>query len=741
MEQIKRSLEELFYDFSPPSPEGEAPPEPKPERMPSSPAPRVEAPPPAEKTPPTDRQEAFVEPGGLAAMQVRNIRAQLLGNTLIIIIVILWVAFLAAGEMVRLNQATTILAEETARANAALVAGEKAAALLTTIGYGTIQQDTQNFVQSLEEASAGLKEAQDRLRESIAPLPSKNPIWAEMTRLQAAVAQMDSWTFSLMDLARRGLWDTIRSYQEYLFPYYASEISGAIVEIERLTGERLAEANAEMAVTRTMLRNVVLAWGGFLVLVILGANALLLRSVAEPLENITRAATQLAAGHLETRVPIGRADEFGRLAQAFNEMADRLQAYYAELEERVTERTRALQEANYALQRRAIQLEAAAEVSRTITSIFNVDELLRRAVNLIRDRFGFYHAGIFLMDETGEWAVLREATGEAGEKMKAMGHRLQVGETSMVGWTALHHRPRIALDVGEDAVHFANPLLPYTRSEMTLPLMVGGHLLGVLDVQSTEEAAFDEDDVRALQSMADQLAIAIENARRLSETAALLEATSPIYRFSRRLSTVATVNDVADVIIDAISETEADGCVVVGFESSDGVPEMVSYLGTWRRDQESMFPPGMRMAVTETPIPITALSRVWVSENAQRDSQLSDKAREFFRATGMGAMVSIPLRVGDRAIGQVVVLRSTPGPFSPASLRLYEVIGDQAAVALERARLLERMRQRAEQEEVLRSIADRITATFDLRTALQTTLQHLGQMLDARGGYAELGTR
>jgi GAF domain-containing protein len=88
-----------------------------------------------------------------------------------------------------------------------------------------------------------------------------------------------------------------------------------------------------------------------------------------------------------------------------------------------------------------------------------------------------------------------------------------------------------------------------------------------------------------------------------------------------------------------------------------------------------------------------------------------------------------------------VILRSTPGPFSPASLRLYEVIGDQAAVALERARLLESMRQRAEQEEALRSIADQITATFDLRTALQTTLQQLGQVLDARGGYAELGTR
>ncbi|MCS7282264.1 MAG: GAF domain-containing protein, partial [Anaerolineae bacterium] len=450
---------------------------------------------------------------------------------------------------------------------------------------------------------------------------------------------------------------------------------------------------------------------------------------------------QLAAGRLDTRVPIERADEFGRLAQAFNYMAEQLQGLYNELEERVRDRTRALQEANYALQRRAIQLEASAEVSRAITSIFNVDELLRRAVNLIRDRFGFYHVGIFLIDETGEWAVLKEATGEAGAQMKAQGHRLRVAETSMVGWTALHRKPRIALDVGKDAVRFANPLLPYTRSEMTLPLMVGGRLLGVLNVQSTEEAAFDEDDIRTLQSMADQLAVAIENARRLSETAALLEATSPIYRFSRRLSVAITVEEVAETIIQTVSETEADGCAVVELETSDGTPEAIVYRGIWRRDREPYLRPGMRIPMSEVPLPLSALSQIWISQDIQRDPQIPEKARDHFRSIDVGALVNIPLRVGGRVIGSVVILRSTPGPFSPASLRLYEVIGDQAAVALERAQLLESMRQRAEQEETLRAIADQITATFDLRTALQTALQQLGQVLDARGGYAELGGR
>jgi len=739
MKSFKRSLEELFSDFTPPPPEI-TPPTPAPE---APPAPAQAPRPPEATVVPLERemvQRAWPEIPLIGA-HVRNIRSQLLGNALIILAVILWTAFLLGSATSRLQQAIAKAEHETWRWSVALEAGRTVIDLYTLVDRGILLRDQNLLITGLEGIREGIRAAGERLAESAKDLPLNDPLWADMLALKASIAGVDHWIDYAIEQAQGGDWEAIARLQAQLISSYFQEISNGITRVQQRAMERRALAATEAAMNQMLLRNILLAWGAILVLVILGVNVALLHSIAAPLERMEEAAARLAAGHLDTRVAVERADEFGRLAQAFNEMADRLQALYNELEERVQERTRALQEANYALQRRAIQLEASAEVSRSIISIFNVDELLRRAVNLIRDRFGFYHAGIFLMDETGEWAVLREATGEAGAQMKAQGHRLQVGETSMVGWTALHRRPRIALDVGEDAVHFANPLLPYTRSEMTLPLMVGGRLLGVLDVQSTEEAAFDEDDIRTLQSMADQLAIAIENARRLSETAALLEATSPIYRFSRRLSTAATVNDVADVIIDAVSETEADGCVVVEFESSDGVPEMLSYRGVWRRDREPMFQPGMRIAVTEAPLPAPILGRMWVTEDAQRDSQMSEKARKLFRATGVGALVNIPLRVGDRSVGQVVILRSTPGPFSPASLRLYEVIGDQAAVALERARLLESMRQRAEQEEALRSIADQITATFDLRTALQTTLQQLGQVLDARGGYAELGTR
>ncbi|MBN1811473.1 MAG: GAF domain-containing protein [Anaerolineae bacterium] len=412
----------------------------------------------------------------------------------------------------------------------------------------------------------------------------------------------------------------------------------------------------------------------------------------------------------------------------------------AHLVQQVEERRQELQEANYALQRRAIQIEASAEVGRAITSIFDIDELLQQTATLISDRFGFYHVGIFLVDAAGEWAVLREATGRAGAQMKAEGHRLAVGDTSMVGWTAAHRQPRIALDVGEDPVRFAHPLLPHTRSEMTLPLAVGDQLLGVLNVQSTEEAAFDQDDVRALQSMADQVAIAIQNARRVSDETALLESTSPVYRTSRLLTTATTRTEVADAIIASVGETGADGCLVVEFEFSPaGDPEALLYLGVWRRDREPQFQAGMRLPIAESPFPLEMVSTLWTVADVDQDDRLPRSARVVFQATGARALVNIPLRSGERVIGQVVVIRATPGPFTEAALRLYEVLSDQAAVALERAELLEEAQQRAAREQQARQMIDRIRRAVDLEQALEIAAEELSQAMQVPHVSVNLG--
>lgn len=165
------------------------------------------------------------------------------------------------------------------------------------------------------------------------------------------------------------------------------------------------------------------------------------------------------------------------------------------------------------LQRQNEYLATSAEIGRLVTSTLDMDTLFSRTVNLIRDRFGFYHAGIFIIEETGFNAVLRSATGKAGEEMLNRGHTLQVGSRSIVGSSSAKGEPLIVNDTGADSIHRPNPLLPDTRSEAAIPLRIGKRIIGILDIQSTQVNAFSTDDVNVLQTLADQIAVAIDNAR------------------------------------------------------------------------------------------------------------------------------------------------------------------------------------------------------------------------------------
>jgi tubulin-specific chaperone A len=169
------------------------------------------------------------------------------------------------------------------------------------------------------------------------------------------------------------------------------------------------------------------------------------------------------------------------------------------------------------IEHRALQLQTAAEISHAASSILDLNELLTQTVELIRDRFNLSYTGLFLIDETGQWLVLQAGTGEAGRKMIATGHKLEVGGQSMVGWCVVNKKARIALEAGQDAVRFSNPLLPETRSELVLPLVSRGEVIGAMTTQSDRPAAFTQEDIIVMQTMADQLAIAITNARLFTE--------------------------------------------------------------------------------------------------------------------------------------------------------------------------------------------------------------------------------
>lgn len=174
------------------------------------------------------------------------------------------------------------------------------------------------------------------------------------------------------------------------------------------------------------------------------------------------------------------------------------------------------------MQRRNTQLRTAAEVSRAVSSILDLDLLLPRIVELIRGQFEYYYVGLFLTNESKDQVILRAATGEMGKRMLEAGHALDISDSSMIGWCVGHKLARIALDVGEDAVRFKNPNLPLTRSEIALPLIARGEVLGAMTIQSDQPSAFSPEDITALQTMSDQVANAIENALLFMERSVLI---------------------------------------------------------------------------------------------------------------------------------------------------------------------------------------------------------------------------
>lgn len=459
------------------------------------------------------------------------------------------------------------------------------------------------------------------------------------------------------------------------------------------------------------------------IIVALGAAVVLgwymARIVVRPVRDLQESAEIIGRGDLTHRIDVQSRDEIGALAGAFNTMAAQLQDIIGTLEQRVTERTRDLEH-------RAVQLATAADVGRAAASILESQALTREVAELVRERFNLYYVGLFLLDPSGRYAVLEAGTGRAGQTMKEQGHRLQVGGVSMVGSACAQRQARIALDVGAEPVRFENPLLPNTRSEVALPLMVGDYVLGALDVQSDQAAAFSAEDIAVLQLVADQVAVAVDNALKFSEEAALLEAASPIFRAGRQFTAAMTTEEVAQAIIATVAETDADACAVARFGfSPTGEVETITFVGEWNRTGVSRFPVGTVLPSSASMFPLPILTSVYTIENIADDPRVPGETRQSLARFGMLALTNIPLQVADRAVGFVIVQRATPGPFSPVTVRLYETLANQAAVALERAQLLEETQQRAERERAIGEIAARMRETLDMETVLKTAVNEI----------------
>lgn len=228
------------------------------------------------------------------------------------------------------------------------------------------------------------------------------------------------------------------------------------------------------------------------------ASYLILRTITRPFQTMISAFKLVEQGDLSRRINVLSTDEAGELAIYFNRMLSQLSVLQGSLEKQVQERTS--------------RLRATVQVSNAITAILDTDELIERVVNVIAEEFDYYYAALFLTDVSGRWAELRAATGDAGRVLRANHHRLEIGSRNMVGRSIQTREPVVAMNTAEAPARFENPLLPYTRSEIALPLIVGDRVYGALDAQSTREGEFTPEVIETLKTMANQVAVALDNA-------------------------------------------------------------------------------------------------------------------------------------------------------------------------------------------------------------------------------------
>lgn len=560
------------------------------------------------------------------------------------------------------------------------------------INQTTQQKRSNMFIRAwrlLTEAHSSITEVGERRR---AQLLSTLSLLLVLSFIIAVLANPKSFTIFFVFL---GL--TLVTYVTSRTRYYGVSAyffsfgftSTAYITIYNGTANSIETSLASIVPISLILASAILSQGGFLTLglVTIAATALL-RSYADPayLEDplfsfgrtigIISSTVFILFGITAFRSSVERA----RLKEV-QEVNTKLADLTANLENRVNERTTELKTVNEQTTRRAAQLQAVTQLSEAIAQLQDLSELLPTATRLISERFGFYHVGIFLVDDDGENAILQAANSEGGQRMLARRHRLKLG-IGVVGYAAQSGQPRIALDVGSDAVFFDNPDLPNTRSEAALPLKSRNETVGVLDVQSRNANAFSTEDLQVLTTLANQVSIALENARLLTETRTALTQVQEVYNEFTRTEWSRTVT---------LAEQP-------GFRYHAGRIEML---------EDELGTPEVASAVRSGQV-------------AANQPNTSKEKRA----------VAVPVKLRGEVIGVLhIEAEDSSREWQADEITLVEAVAERAAFAMENARLFQDARRRAAKERLISSASSKISSALNLENILQTTAEELERVL------------
>ena len=345
------------------------------------------------------------------------------------------------------------------------------------------------------------------------------------------------------------------------------------------------------------------------------------------------------------------------------------------LEERVEERT--------------AQLRASAEVGRVAASILDTEQLLQQTVNLITERFGFYYAAIFTPDPAGQYAVLRAGTGEAGRLMKERHHRLEIGGASMVGAAIKTHEPKIARQVGADVIRFANPLLAETQSEVALPLVVGSRVLGALDVQAIQPDAFDENTATVLQSMANQIAVALSNSALFEQSQIAFQQAQRLFEARAAIAEADNLQAMLEVLLtQAVPEADRGIIVLYGPKTPSGSWVYLEIGASWARyaDDPAVIA-GTRYTPKQLPfIDNITLPRPLVIADAAQPGIDAD-TRGVVETLNVKAAIGVGLVAGTVPLGVIFIAYREPRPTARADVQPLQALSGQIGSALYSQRL------------------------------------------------------
>lgn len=469
---------------------------------------------------------------------------------------------------------------------------------------------------------------------------------------------------------------TVNSLHTSVLNVHQGIIAQAPLEITEplvnLNGQMAAEINA-VTIQLYIVGSVVVVGA-----VVLGV--LLSSTITVPIMKMAKAAERATRGYLEAFQPSDDPSELGALSRSIYAMTIQLTEGMENLEQQATERTRELS-------RRSEQLEVAAQIGREVSTILSVNRLSDEVTRLISERFGYYHVAIFMVDDMEEYAVLRAANSSGGKNLLDLGHKLVVGETSIVGYVAKYGKARVAFDVASDQFFFRNPELPETRSEAALPLRIGDKVIGVLDIQSIALSAFSLDDMRVLQIVADQVALAIENTRLFTEHRQAMQELEQAYgrqvvsSWMRRLR-----NAPLTYIFNRLGVEPADSL------AGKGVADSLIYT------------------------------------SSKLDSEQNQ--------------LTVPVIIRGEVIGSVMLRRESGAVgWTEDDLLLVQDVLEQIAPALESARLLEETRAHAMREQAVNVVSTQVRQSAGMDAILQNAVRELGKVLGSSRTFIQLGVQ